>query len=70
MTINANAHRIRTEAAYKAALKKVSALVDLDPARRTPQGDELERLVILVERYEAEYVLKKCVAAGSASALA
>ncbi|HEF5873119.1 TPA: hypothetical protein SAY52_003763 [Burkholderia cenocepacia] len=70
MTIKANTHRIRTEAAYKAALKGVSTLVDLDPARGTPQGDELERLVILVERYEAEYVLKKCVAAGSASALA
>ncbi|HDR9808252.1 TPA: hypothetical protein QDC55_000005 [Burkholderia cenocepacia] len=70
MTINANAHQIRTEAAYKVALRRVSTLVDLDPAPGTPQGDELESLVILVERYESAYILKKCVAAGSASALA
>ncbi|MCA8404570.1 transcriptional regulator [Burkholderia cenocepacia] len=50
-----NIHPIRTEANYEAALKAVSALVDLDPAPGTPQGDELEILAILVERYEAEH---------------
>ncbi|RQR49713.1 transcriptional regulator [Burkholderia sp. Bp9140] len=48
-------HPIRTEADYKAALKAVSALVDLDPAPGTPEGDELEIMAILIERYEAEH---------------
>jgi HTH-type transcriptional regulator/antitoxin HigA len=42
-----------TEDDYEAALARVSALVDLDPATRTPEGDELEVLSILVEHYEA-----------------
>ena len=48
-------HPIRTEADYEAALKAVSALVDTDPAPGTPEGDELEILAILVEKYEAEH---------------
>ncbi|WP_415750447.1 helix-turn-helix domain-containing protein [Burkholderia sp. BCC1993] len=48
-------HPIRTAADYKAALKAVSALVDLDPAPDTPEGDELEIMAILIERYEAEH---------------
>ncbi|PMS17626.1 transcriptional regulator [Trinickia dabaoshanensis] len=48
-------HPIRTEADYRAALKAVSALVDMDPASGTPEGDELEILAILVEKYEAEH---------------
>ena len=48
-------HPIRTEADYEAALKAVSALVDMDPAPGTPEGDELEILAILVEKYEAEH---------------
>lgn len=48
-------HPIRTEADYQAALKAVSALVDMDPASGTPEGDELEILAILVEKYEAEH---------------
>ncbi|WP_175777352.1 type II toxin-antitoxin system HigA family antitoxin [Burkholderia anthina] len=48
-------HPIRTEADYNAALKAVSALVDLDPAPGTPEGDELEIMAILIERYEAEH---------------
>jgi HTH-type transcriptional regulator/antitoxin HigA len=55
MTNDIDIHSIRTEADYEAALKAISALVDLDPAPGTPQGDELELLVILVERYEAEH---------------
>ena len=30
-------------------------LVDMDPAPDTPEGDELEILAILVEKYEAEH---------------
>ncbi|MEK6347538.1 MAG: transcriptional regulator [Burkholderia sp.] len=46
---------IRTEADYDAALKAVSALVDTDPAPGTPEGDRLEILAILMEKYEAEH---------------
>jgi len=46
-------HPIRTEADYEAALKAVSALVDMDPASGTREGDELEILAILVKKYEA-----------------
>jgi HTH-type transcriptional regulator / antitoxin HigA len=38
---------------YKAALKVVSALVDMDPDRGTPHADRLEVLGTLVEAYEA-----------------
>lgn len=48
-------HPIRTVADYEAALKAVSAIVDMDPAPGTPEGDELEILAILVEKYEAEH---------------
>jgi HTH-type transcriptional regulator/antitoxin HigA len=48
-------HPIRTEADYEAALKAVSALVDADPAPDTPDGDQLDILSILIERYEAEH---------------
>lgn len=48
-------HPIRTEVDYNAALKAVSALVDLDPAPGTSEGDELEIMAILIERYEAEH---------------
>lgn len=40
---------------YKVALARVSELVDLDPEPDTPDGDELEVLSILVERYEADH---------------
>lgn len=48
-------HPIRTGADYDAALKVVSALVDADPAPGTPEGDQLDILSILIERYEAEH---------------
>ncbi|MGN7985456.1 helix-turn-helix domain-containing protein [Burkholderia sp. 22313] len=48
-------HPIRSEADYEAALKAVSALVDLDPAQGTPEGDALESMAILIVRYEAEH---------------
>ncbi|WP_254616566.1 hypothetical protein [Burkholderia metallica] len=59
MTNKTDFHRIRTEADYKAALKTVSALVDLDPAPETPAGKELQILAIRIERYEAKRFLKE-----------
>ena len=46
---------IHTKADYCAALKEVSALVDLDPKRGTPEGDRLEVLGTLVQAYEAQH---------------
>ncbi|WP_413191626.1 hypothetical protein [Pararobbsia alpina] len=46
---------LQTNADYEAALARVSALVDLDPAPASPDGNELDVLSLLVERYEAEH---------------
>ena len=46
---------IHTKADYKAALKIVSTLIDLDPKRGTPEADELEILGALVSAYEAKH---------------
>ena len=46
---------IHTKADYKSALKVVSALVDADPKRGTPEGDRLEVLGTLLEAYEAQH---------------
>ena len=48
-----NMHSIQNEADYKAALKIVSALVDVDPQRGTLEADRLEALGFLVEAYES-----------------
>ena len=45
---------IRTEADYKAALKTVSRLVELDPDIDTPEGDQLDILTTLIQAYEAK----------------
>jgi len=45
---------LHNEHDYKEALRVVSALVDADPAPGTPEGDHLEILAALVERYETE----------------
>jgi HTH-type transcriptional regulator/antitoxin HigA len=50
-----NIDLIKTQASYKAALKEVSALVDMDPAEGTDEGDRLEVLSLLVEAYEAKH---------------
>jgi HTH-type transcriptional regulator / antitoxin HigA len=50
-----NIRPIHTKADYKAALKQVSALVDVDPKRGTPQADELEVLGTLLMAYEAQH---------------
>ena len=46
---------IHTKADYQAALKAVSALVDADPKRGTPDADRLEVLGTLLEAYEAQH---------------
>jgi antitoxin component HigA of HigAB toxin-antitoxin module len=40
---------IRTKADCKAALKEISALMDLDPGPGTPEGDRLDVLATLVQ---------------------
>ena len=46
---------IRTEADYLAALREVSALIDLDPAADTPEGERLDVMGTLVQAYEAKH---------------
>lgn len=48
-------HPVRTEADYRATLKEISALMDLDPDLGTPDGDRLDVLATLVEAYEAKH---------------
>lgn len=44
-------HKIfKTEKDYEKALARINDLMDADPG--TPEGDELELLVTLVEKYE------------------
>jgi HTH-type transcriptional regulator / antitoxin HigA len=50
-----NIQAIHTEADYRATLKTVTKLIDLDPERGTPDGDRLQILGLLVEAYEAEH---------------
>jgi HTH-type transcriptional regulator/antitoxin HigA len=45
---------IHTEAEYEAALARIDALMENDPAPGSPEGEELELLSVLVERYEDE----------------
>jgi len=46
---------IRSDADYRAMLARVSALIDLDPAPDTPEGEALEVLGTLVQAYEAQH---------------
>ena len=46
---------IRTEADYLAALQEVSALIDIDPAVDSPDGERLDVLGTLVQAYEAKH---------------
>lgn len=50
-----NIQPIHTKPAYKAALKRVSQLIDSDPKRGTALADELEVLGTLVQAYEARH---------------
>lgn len=45
---------IRTEADYTAALARIDELMDAEPG--TPEGEELDALVDLVELYESKHV--------------
>ena len=44
---------IRTEAQYDDALERVFRLLQSHPSLNTPEGDELDLLVTLIEAYEA-----------------
>ena len=46
---------IRSEPDYLAALREVSALIDLDPAADSPNGERLDVLGTLVQAYEARH---------------
>ncbi len=46
---------IRTETQYDDALERVYELLQNHPALNTPDGDELDLLVTLIEAYEAVY---------------
>jgi HTH-type transcriptional regulator/antitoxin HigA len=45
---------IRNEKEYDTALARVDTLMELNPALGTKQSDELEVLVMLIEKYEEE----------------
>ena len=44
---------IKTKAEHNAAMERLSALMDADPALGSPESDELELLAHLIESYEA-----------------
>ena len=46
---------IRTSSDYRDALREVSALIDVDPDRDSPDGERLEVIGTLVQAYEAEH---------------
>jgi HTH-type transcriptional regulator/antitoxin HigA len=48
-------HPIRSDADYRAALAQVSTLMDRDPEMSSPEGDQLDVLVTLVQAYEAKH---------------
>jgi len=49
-----NTHLIKNEKDYEKALKRVDELMDANPPLNTPLSDELECLVLRIERYEDE----------------
>lgn len=46
---------IRNEEDYRAMLREVSALVNLDPELGTPEGDRLEVLSTLIQAWESQH---------------
>lgn len=46
---------IHNDVDYRATLKEISALMDLDPDLGTPDGDRLDILSTLVQAYEAKH---------------
>jgi HTH-type transcriptional regulator/antitoxin HigA len=53
MSLKMDIKPIRTEADYDDMLRKIEALFEAEP--ETPEGDELEVLVTLVEAYEEKH---------------
>lgn len=50
-----NIRLIKTETDYDAILERIDVLMDLNPEIDSPDGDELEVLVMLVEKYEEKH---------------
>jgi HTH-type transcriptional regulator / antitoxin HigA len=50
-----NIHPIRDDKDYEKALARVDVLMELDPEVGTQQSDELEVLVLLIEKYEEKH---------------
>lgn len=50
-----NVKPIHNKRDYRAMLREVSALVDLNPESDTPEGDRLQVLSTLVQAWEAEH---------------
>jgi len=46
---------IETEVEYEAALKRIDQLLDIDPEPESQEGQELQLLLVLVEKYEDEH---------------
>ncbi len=46
---------IKTDNEYEKALKDVEALIDLNPAPGTDEGDLLEHLTLLISNYEEDH---------------
>ncbi len=46
---------IRTEQDYQAALREASPFFDSEPEPGSPEGDQFEMLVMLIEAYEAKH---------------
>jgi len=46
---------IKTEKEYDEVLNRVDEIMDLNPKLETPLSDELEVLVLLIEKYEEKY---------------
>jgi HTH-type transcriptional regulator / antitoxin HigA len=49
-----NIRPIRTKADYRAAMKRIDAVWDAKP--KSPEADELEVLILLVEDYENKHI--------------
>lgn len=50
-----NMHPIRNEKDYEKTLERIDVLMEQDPALGTALSDELEILVLLVEKYEEQH---------------
>jgi HTH-type transcriptional regulator/antitoxin HigA len=50
-----NIHPIRDDKDYERALARVDELMEINPELNTQQSDELEVLVLLIEKYEEKH---------------